>query len=194
MCFNIHKTPYPRRESLPAGIIQGTLNHEKNISAFKQAEEPGARLPKTHVNRRRQKYPEEKAPERAGQACGLGLNPPLEPEGLHKFPREERLKKDELRRVIFQGSKTVRGGLRLYVMHVEGAGRKAAFVVRGCRGSAVERNRLKRLFREVYRLNKHSLKKDIRLVFILEKPDRRLEYSDIEKEFLAICRQAGVTV
>lgn len=113
---------------------------------------------------------------------------------MYKFPREERLKKDELRRVIFQGNKTVRGYLRLYSMYVEGGGRKAAFVVRGRRRSAVARNRLKRLFREAYRLNKQSLKEDTRLVFILDKPDCGLEYSYLERELLAICRQAGVIV
>ena len=113
---------------------------------------------------------------------------------MYKFPREERLKKDELRRVIFEGGKTVRGCLRLYTMRAEYGGRKAAFIVRGCRGSAVERNRLKRLLREAYRLNRGGLKDDMLLVLILEKPDFRMEFSHLEKEFTAICRQAGITV
>lgn len=113
---------------------------------------------------------------------------------MYKFPREERLRKDELRRVIFQGDKTVRGCLRLYSMRAEDGGRKAAFIIRGCRGSSVKRNRIKRLFREAYRLNKQNLREDIRLVFILDRPVYGLEYSPLEKEFLAICRQAGVTV
>jgi ribonuclease P protein component len=112
---------------------------------------------------------------------------------LFEFPREERLRKSGIRRVFRSGDRSETGCMRLYVIR-EGAGKKAAFAVRKCRRSAVRRNRYKRLLREIYRLNKHSLRDGIRIFLLLEKPDFEAGFRDLEKEFLTICRKADIVI
>ncbi len=108
------------------------------------------------------------------------------------FPRQRRLKKDQLKRVLREGRRA--GGGRLRVLHLSepGSGKKAGFVVRGSRNSSVTRNRYKRLLREIYRLNQDSFRKDGWLVLILQKPESEAGFFELEKEFLTICRKSGI--
>ena len=58
-------------------------------------------------------------------------------------------------------------------------------------GNAVERNRTKRIIREVFRNIKEQLKNDgYDLIFVVYK--KNLEYNDTFSQLISICRQAGV--
>jgi ribonuclease P protein component len=58
-------------------------------------------------------------------------------------------------------------------------------------GNAVERNRTKRIIREVFRNIKEQLKTDgYDLLFIVYK--KELEYKDTFSELFSICGQAGI--
>ena len=58
-------------------------------------------------------------------------------------------------------------------------------------GNAVERNRTKRIIREVFRNIKEQLKTDgYDLLFIKKK--KELEYKDTFSELFSICDQAGI--
>ncbi len=113
-------------------------------------------------------------------------------ENVLGFPRERRLRKDQLKRVLREGGRTGRGRLRVLHLSEPGSGKKAGFVVRGSRNSSVTRNRYKRLLREIYRLNQDSIRQDEWLVLILQKPESEAGFFDLEKEFLTICRKAGI--
>jgi len=56
---------------------------------------------------------------------------------------------------------------------------------------AVERNRAKRLMREVFRLNKHRLK-PVDIVFIARKGIKGKKFQDVEKDFLKLAKKAGI--
>ena len=72
-----------------------------------------------------------------------------------KLPREIILKsKSEIDRVIKSGKKVTRDSFNVFVRQSEQT--RVAFLVSKKIGTAVMRNRMKRLFREGYRLNKNK--------------------------------------
>ncbi len=78
----------------------------------------------------------------------------------------------------------------LYKKNSTGLSRMAVTTPRNY-GNAVERNRTKRIIREVFRNIKEQLKEDgFDLLFIVYKKD--LEYKDTFLELISICRQAGI--
>jgi len=96
--------------------------------------------------------------------------------------------------VFLKGKKTTGRSLKLYSFEQKGAGRKASFIVKKFKKSAVERNRYKRILREIYRLNKNALKPDVWLVLIALKPLSEAGAASLETEFIKICREAGIII
>lgn len=117
----------------------------------------------------------------------------------YTFPKTERLsKKWEFQRVfapensrgIFKGfAENRKYAGRYLVVHIlkEQPSRKVGILVSRKIGKAVKRNRIKRLIREAYRLNKHSLPDNIHLVIIAKQGIGDLKYRDIEEDLIEIC-------
>jgi ribonuclease P protein component len=59
-------------------------------------------------------------------------------------------------------------------------------------GSAVKRNSVRRLFREIFRKHKHQLLQPVDLVLVARKSSVYKTYHELEKDFLTTLRKAGL--
>lgn len=105
----------------------------------------------------------------------------------YTFPKTEHLlKKWEFQRVFAENRKFTGRYIVVHILQNQ-SNRKAGILVSRKIGNAVKRNRIKRLIREAYRLNKHSLPDNIHLVIIAKQGIGDLKYKDIEEDLLEIC-------
>lgn len=70
--------------------------------------------------------------------------------------------------------------------------RRIGFITSKKIGNAVTRNRVKRLLREIYRLNKSSLCSNIDLVIIAKKSAGELSFHQMEREIIALWKKMGL--
>jgi ribonuclease P protein component len=89
----------------------------------------------------------------------------------YNFPAGARLrKKKDFQLVYAQGKYFVEAGGVLYVLPAA-AGRNRMAVAAGKKlGGAVQRNRMKRLMRDVYRHKQHEIKKGFDLIWMARRP------------------------
>ncbi|MCR5833670.1 MAG: ribonuclease P protein component [Selenomonadaceae bacterium] len=107
------------------------------------------------------------------------------------------LKKSEILRSK-QDFNAVHGGGQSYNNHAlvmlvveeEKYNGKVGFAAGKKLGCAVARNRVKRLMREVYRLNKNSLRRNCGMILVGRKFTVTAKFKDVEKAFIALCRRA----
>jgi ribonuclease P protein component len=85
-----------------------------------------------------------------------------------RFGREERLKKrDEIRAVFNRGRAVTCAGAKLFILRNDISKNRAAFTFAKKFGTAVERNRSRRVSREAYRHLRYRLKKGFDLVLLV---------------------------
>jgi len=111
------------------------------------------------------------------------------------FGRSQRLKKNfEFKRARIKGTSYRDGFFILNIIKNDtGRHRLGASIGASKLRLASDRNRLKRLIREAFRINKRKLKNgayDI-VVAIKRAPGRKLYYADIERKMLALLKKAN---
>lgn len=113
-----------------------------------------------------------------------------------KYPREEKLKqKNDISLLFEKGKWQTCGNLRVISFSSDEINQYKVGVSVSKRyfKKAVDRNRAKRLLREVYRLNKLSFlekfgKNSFTMIFYIS-PEKPKHYSDIEKDFLKLLKK-----
>lgn len=110
----------------------------------------------------------------------------------YTFPRSEHLKKKwEFLRVYTEKEKYSGNLLILRVLRNQ-SDRKAGIIVSRKIGIAVKRNRIKRLIREAYRLNKNLLPPGIHLVITAKSDFSDLKCVTVEEELIRLYKEAGL--
>ncbi len=106
---------------------------------------------------------------------------------------DEGLKKNHQFRKVYRHGKSVANHLVvLYVLKTNHQKRKVGYSVSKKIGNAVIRNRVKRLFKEVYRHNNDKLITGIELVFIARKNVKDASYKQIEKSFNYLFKKSNI--
>jgi len=80
--------------------------------------------------------------------------------------------------------------LVILIVHDERYSGKVGFAAGKKLGGAVIRNRVKRLMREAYRLNKNLLRRDCGIILIGRKFLINAKFDDAQKAFLDLCKRA----
>ncbi|WP_456438112.1 ribonuclease P protein component [Desulfurobacterium sp.] len=109
------------------------------------------------------------------------------------FSSEERIRKSRDFKYVFESGKSLGGStMALYFILKESGKPRAGFIAsKRFSKRAVDRNRAKRLMREVFRLNKHRLL-PCDIVFIAKKGMNGASYREVEEDFLKLASKAGI--
>ena len=101
---------------------------------------------------------------------------------------------NEYRLVYKHGTYEVGRLCVLYRMHVAKQKTSIGFVTGKKVGCAVERNRARRLMKEVYRLNQHQIREGYHIVIVGRGPLKDATYERAEKEILYLLRKSKLLV
>ncbi len=106
----------------------------------------------------------------------------------------QRLKQTrDFARLKAQGRRLARGCVLLNWAELPVAGRSRLGVVAAKRiGNAVVRSRAKRLMRQVFRLHQHDLRVPSEIVLVARDSIAGRTFADVERDFLAALRSAGL--
>ncbi len=117
---------------------------------------------------------------------------PSNPSYMHSltFPKSERLLKNREFLRVYQGGKKEAGRYLILGYLLGQNERKIGIRVSSRVGKAVIRNRIKRLFREAYRLNKHKLGNCVHLVLTAKPEIVGKDFSEVESDLLEVFKQA----
>ena len=74
----------------------------------------------------------------------------------------------------------------------DGAAPKLGVVTSRKIGGAVQRTRARRLLRESFRLHQHELAQPVELILVARNSIAGKQFADVEKDFLATLRRAGL--
>ena len=110
-----------------------------------------------------------------------------------RFRREERLKnRDRIRRLFKQGRSAACNGAKLFLLENKLPNNRIVFTFARKYGNAVERNRSRRLSREVYRLLRPGLKTGFDLALLVY-PGKD-EYEARRGQMLILFKKTGLLV
>lgn len=106
----------------------------------------------------------------------------------------ETLKKNKEFKTVFDRGKSLADRNIVVYFHRNSNNKspKIGLVVSKKFGNAVRRNRLKRVIKEVFRLNSYKLIREYDLIVIPRYNNNEIIYEKMEKSFLKLCSKAGI--
>lgn len=108
-------------------------------------------------------------------------------------PGDKLKKNKEFQRVYKVNKSYANSLLVVYVLeHRNNPVRRVGFSVSKKMGKAVKRNRIKRMLKEIYRLNQHRFRGDVDLVLIPRQKLIGATYAEIEKGMIKLFDKAGI--
>lgn len=114
---------------------------------------------------------------------------PLKPAN---FPKNERLRARKDFSAVYSAGKRISGKFFILYYLFDGVGRKAGFTVsKKVSRLAVERNRLKRRLREVYRCNRDILPEDILLIIRSLPRATCADFHEIREEVIGLFKRVA---
>ncbi|MBI3852307.1 MAG: ribonuclease P protein component [Verrucomicrobia bacterium] len=117
-----------------------------------------------------------------------------EPSARLPFGRKMRLKQPrEFSRVRLEGRRLALGCLIANWRPLPPESPTRLGVITGKKiGNAVARNRARRLLRETFRLHQHELRQPLELVLVARDSIAAKKFADVERDYLATLRKAGL--
>ena len=113
----------------------------------------------------------------------------------YHLDKTRRIIKNNQYRLVYKHGKYEVGRLCvLYRMPVAKQKTRIGFVTGKKVGGAVERNRARRLMKEVYRLNQHQIREGYHIVIVGRGPLKDATYERAEKEILYLLRKSKLLV
>ena len=113
----------------------------------------------------------------------------------YRLDKTRRIINNNENRLVYKHGKYEGGRLCvLYRMPVAKQKTRIGFVTGKKVGCAVERNRARRLMKEVYRLNQHQIREGYHIVIVGRGPLKDATYERAEKEILYLLRKSKLLV
>ena len=101
-------------------------------------------------------------------------------------------KNHEFRRLYSKGKSVASPLFAVYCNKNRRLANRIGITVSTKLGNAVQRNRIRRRLREVYRLNEDKLKAGFDIVIVARFKSKYAEFRELEADFLRICRRLGL--
>lgn len=109
------------------------------------------------------------------------------------FRKENRIKSKNAFQIVYKTGRSVVDSMSvMYVLPNEEKNIKIGFAVGKKMGSAVTRNRVKRLMREVFRHKKAELKDSVQIIWVARKKLVEADIYTYDRIFMRLAKRAGL--
>jgi len=99
----------------------------------------------------------------------------------------------EFKRIYNKGKSTTSKFVAVYCMKNHSAVNKLGITVSTKIGGAVQRNRIRRRLKEIYRLNEHILCKGFNIVIVARQRSRYAKWSELQSSVLYLFKKLNLT-
>lgn len=114
---------------------------------------------------------------------------------MNELKKERKLQKNNDFRLVYKhGTFEVNRHCVIYKMPVAHQRTRIGFVTGKKVGCAVQRNRARRLMREVYRLNQHKIREGYSIVMVARQALRDIDYRQAEKSLMKLFKRCKLLV